>query len=79
MFSEQSLSTETVWFLFCFFASMDMTSCDCTVKPNRLVDWGHFVQIHHVSGAAVFLQLINMGILDSVRQAQEGVTLQPFP
>lgn len=40
MFSEQSPSTEPVCFfvLFCFFASVDMTSCDCTVKPNRLID-----------------------------------------
>lgn len=34
--------------------------------------WGHFVQIHHVSGAAVFPQFINRGILDAVRPKKES-------
>jgi len=80
MFSAQAPAADMVWDLFWFFfPSVDMRSCDCTVRLIRLVDWGRFVHIPRVSGAAVFLQLVNMGILGSVRQAQGGVTPQPFP
>lgn len=54
--------------LFCFVLPVWIWQA-MTAQSNWAVSWiwGHFVQIHHVSGAAVFLQLINTGILDSVR------------
>lgn len=73
MLLEQALSTEMVCFFFCFVLPVSIWQA-MTAQSNWTVlwIWGHFVQIHHVSGAAVSLQLINMGILDSVRPKKES-------
>lgn len=62
-----------VCFFFCFVLPLWIWQA-MTAQSNWTVSWiwGHFVQIHHVSGAAVFLQLINTGILDSVRPRKES-------
>lgn len=62
-----------VCFFFCLVLPLWIWQA-MTAQSNWTVSWiwGHFVQIHHVSGAAVFLQLTNMGILDSVRPKKES-------
>lgn len=62
-----------VCFLFCFVLPVWMWQA-MTAQSNWTDSWmwGHSVQIHHVSGAAVFPQFINTGILDSVRPKKES-------
>lgn len=78
VFRTGSVHWSGLFFLLFCFASVDMTSYDCTVKLNSLVDTGTFCPNSSCVRSSCFPATYKHGHT-GFSETQKGVTLQPFP
>lgn len=78
IFRTGSVHWNGLFFLLFCFATVDMTSYDCTVKLNSLVDLGTFCPNSSCVRSSCFPATYKHGHT-GFSETQKGVTLQPFP